>query len=437
MTPRFQPRWLDHAWADVGIKEAPGSASNPRILAYYKDAGHPGVTSDAVAWCAAFVGACLARSDIAATGSLMARSYLSWGETVEEPRLGAIAIFSRGTDPSLGHVGFVVGVSPNTLHILGGNQSDAVTIESFGTEQLLSLRWPLDIPAAPAAARTDGIFDQAVEHIFQMEGGFTDDPYDPGGPTNLGITLATYAAHKKVPLDDRTAPRLRAELRDLPKAIARTIYTERYWRPSCAHLLPPALALMHFDASVNHGVRSAARMLQQALDVEIDGEIGPITLEAARDADRPGALERYAAIRLERYRSLPHFWRFGRGWTRRVSETHKRAVTLLAEPPPPLPTPSTKPKEPSMSRTTQSPEPKWWGNSMTIWGAIITTLSSVLPAIGPLIGVDITGEMIRDLGQNLTQAIQAIGGVIGILLTIAGRMRAVQPLVRRDFNVKF
>lgn len=89
-----------------------------------------------------------------------------------------------------------------------------------------------------------------------------------------------------------------------------------------------------------------------------------------------------------------------------------------------------------MSEATPTSEPKWWGNSMTIWGTIITALSNVVPAIGPLIGIDITGEMIRDLGEGLTQAVQAIGGVIGILLTIVGRMRAVQPLMRRDVKLK-
>lgn len=438
MTPSFQPPWLGHAWADLGMKEAPGSSSNPRILAYFRDAGHPRISSEDVAWCAAFVGACLARSGLQPSGSLMARSYLAYGDELTEPRLGALAVFSRGADQSLGHVGFVIGATASALLILGGNQSEAVSIEAFGMDRLLGLRWPHKAPAngSPALQPSIPIFDRALEHVLQMEGGFTDAPYDPGGPTNFGITLATYAAHMKTPLNANTASQLRSELIALQISTARAIYAERYWRPSCAHHLPPTLALMHFDASVNHGVAAAARMLQQALNVEVDGEIGPITLGAARQANRRGALERYAAIRLERYRALPHYWRFGRGWSRRVAETQKLAMSLLAEPAPPLPTTTPKPKEQTMSEATPTSEPKWWGNSMTIWGTIITALSNVLPAIGPLIGIDITGEMIRDLGEGLTQAVQAIGGVIGILLTIVGRMRAVQPLMRRDVKLK-
>ena len=104
-----QPRWLELAWADLGVAEAPGAANNPRVVRYYADAGHPEVTADEVAWCAAFVGACLERAGVASTRSLMARSYLAWGEALDEPRTGAIAVLSRGSDPSLGHVGFLIG----------------------------------------------------------------------------------------------------------------------------------------------------------------------------------------------------------------------------------------------------------------------------------------------------------------------------------------
>lgn len=432
MTPTLQPTWLDRAWADLGVREATGPADDPRVVAYYRDAGHPEITSDSVAWCAAFVGACLARAGQTPSGSLLARSYLSWGEALEEPRLGAVAVFPRGADPALGHVGFLIGVTDRALIVLGGNQSDAVSVEAYPRDRLLGLRWP---SASPPSAAPATVFERALAHVFEMEGGFTDDPYDPGGPTNLGITLATYAAFRQMPLNAESGGRLKQDLQQLTKDTARDIYLARYWQPSMSHLMPPALAVMHFDASVNHGVAGAARLLQQALDVEVDGEIGPVTLSAARTRPLVASLDGYADIRLARYRSLPHFWRFGRGWTRRVQATQSLAVSLTDLPSPPLPPSLT--KDQPMTNDSTSAQPKWWGNSMTIWGTIITTLANVLPAIGPLIGIDITAEMIRDIGQNATQAIQAIGGLVGILLTVFGRMRAVQPLTRRDFNIKF
>ena len=54
-----QPRWLDFAWADLGVAEVPGAAGDPRIARYYADAGHSSIAGDDVAWCAAFLGACL------------------------------------------------------------------------------------------------------------------------------------------------------------------------------------------------------------------------------------------------------------------------------------------------------------------------------------------------------------------------------------------
>ena len=109
----------------------PGAANNPNVVRYYADAGHPEVRADEVAWCAAFVGACLERAGVGSTRSLMARSYLAWGQALDEPRTGAIAVLSRGADPSLGHVGFLVGLTASDIVLLAGNQGDAVSVQAF------------------------------------------------------------------------------------------------------------------------------------------------------------------------------------------------------------------------------------------------------------------------------------------------------------------
>ena len=79
---------------------------------------------------------------------------------------------------------------------------------------------------------------------------------------------------------------------------------------------------------------------------------------------------------------------------------------------------------------------KWWGRSMTVWGALLTLLSTVLPIAGPLVGLNITGEMVHAIGAHLTTIVQAIGGIIGIGLTIIGRVRATARLVRMPVNVR-
>jgi hypothetical protein len=79
--------------------------------------------------------------------------------------------------------------------------------------------------------------------------------------------------------------------------------------------------------------------------------------------------------------------------------------------------------------------PKWWGHSLTIWGTLITTLSTVVPVLGPALGVNITGDLIRQLGDNTVVMAQAVGGVAGTAMAIWGRIRATQPIERRQFTL--
>ncbi len=419
--------WPNGSVAHVFSAESPDSLRGPQFE---------------FAWCDAFAGAMLERSGTRATGSLRARSYLAWGSSIDVPRLGAIAVLSRGTDPALGHVGFLVGETDAGLVLLGGNQSNAVTVAAFERSRLLSLRWATAASAVAqhTALDTDAAFERALAHVLTMEGGFSDDPYDPGGPTNFGITLKTYANFVGTTLDASSHARLVAQLRAIPQENVRTIYRQRYWQPAGCEALPSGLDLFHFDAAVNHGVGGALRLLQQALGVEADGVIGPNTRRAIDTADPSQVIERYAALRERRYRALPHFWRFGRGWLNRVAATNLAARALLSARPPS--TPPTKPSsnhnqgvEP-MTDTASTPEPKWWGHSLTVWGAAVTAAAAILPALGPLIGLDITSEAVRQIGADVGAIVQAVAGVIGTLMTLYGRSRATAPLMRRDLSLR-
>ena len=74
---------------------------------------------------------------------------------------------------------------------------------------------------------------------------------------------------------------------------------------------------------------------------------------------------------------------------------------------------------------------KWWGASLTIWGAVMTALSTVLPVVGPLVGLDIPPELIHQLGDEVILLAQAVAGLSGTILTIYGRARATTALRRR------
>lgn len=429
-----QPGWLEQAWREFGEAEVSGVASNPRILALYRDAGHPSVTNDEVAWCAAFLGACLERAGLRGTQSLMARSYATWGRELAEPAVGAIAVLSRTADPALGHVGFLVGSSDDALYVLGGNQADAVSVSRFPRARLVTLRWPPTL--RDTAAETD-VFERALRHVLLMEGGFTDDPHDPGGPTNKGITLGVYAAWKGEDVSAQSAPRLRAALKQIPDAEVRDIYRQRYWRKAECESLPPALALMQFDTGVNHGPVTAIRILQEVVGTVVDGELGPATLAAVAAKPLLEILDAYAGNRRARYRAMPHFWRFGRGWLNRVDRTldlaHELAGTAAHA--------ANSKGDLTMTDdvatdATPASDGKWWGSSMTIWGAVTTGLAAVLPVLGPLLGLDLTADLITALGQQTVAAVQALVALAGTLMTIAGRARASQAIERRAFNVR-
>jgi uncharacterized protein (TIGR02594 family) len=116
--------------------------SNPRVNAYFDDVGHPALHDD-TAWCAAFVGAMLARAGLPHTGKLTARSYLDWGRpvAVEDAREGDLVIFWRGSpDGWQGHVGFFVRFEGTQIIVVGGNQRNQVSEARYPRGQLLGFR---------------------------------------------------------------------------------------------------------------------------------------------------------------------------------------------------------------------------------------------------------------------------------------------------------
>ncbi len=131
---------LQLAIAEIGTLEW-DNGSNPKVVGYYRDAGHPEVKDDDVAWCAAFVGAMLKRAGIVPSGQLTARSYLAWGEAVPIPqaRPGDIGIIPRGLAWQ-GHVFIIEKVSGATIQGVGGNQSDSVSRAKFPAASLLGVR---------------------------------------------------------------------------------------------------------------------------------------------------------------------------------------------------------------------------------------------------------------------------------------------------------
>lgn len=142
-----EPKWLVEARKHIGLHEIKGPQHAAEILQFWKDIKRGGINDDETPWCAAFVGAMLERAGIRSTRFESAMSYLEWGESLQTPALGCVAVLTREGG---GHVGFVVGCAPNgDLMLLGGNQSDQVCIRAFAPSRVTSYRWPNGSPDIP------------------------------------------------------------------------------------------------------------------------------------------------------------------------------------------------------------------------------------------------------------------------------------------------
>ena len=171
------------------------------------------------------------------------------------------------------------------------------------------------------------MFERAFRVVVGEEGGFTQDPAEPGNwtggatgrgecrGTRWGISAAAYPA---------------LDIAGLALADAHAIYRRDYWDRVCGDALPPGLALLVFDAAVNNGVGRAVRWLQAAAGVAQDGAPGALTLAAVR-ARAPLALcAEVQAQRLVFMAGLPGWGRYGLGWARRLSRLPFAAVGMEA-----------------------------------------------------------------------------------------------------------
>jgi lysozyme family protein len=172
----------------------------------------------------------------------------------------------------------------------------------------------------------DTRFDQCLGEVLRHEGGFVDHPADPGGATNMGITHKTLARWRGVS-PWWNLPK--TEVQRLTRSEAARIYRALYWTPCKSGNLPPGVDLAVFDFAVNSGPDRAIRALQSALNVVVDGQVGPLTLGAASKADAKALINALCDRRLGFLRGLKTFSTFGRGWTSRVAAVRATALAAM------------------------------------------------------------------------------------------------------------
>jgi lysozyme family protein len=163
-------------------------------------------------------------------------------------------------------------------------------------------------------------FDQAFERLLGHEGGYQRDPNDRGNwtggkpgrgtlkGTKFGISAMSYPAE---------------DIRNLTVERAKHIYKRDTWGPAGCDAIPVELKFDLFDTAVHSGVRQAVKFLQlsaQLPDYEVDGILGPITLQACLSVQPWRLLARFNGHRLDFLNSLKVWEYYHEGWSQRIAQ---------------------------------------------------------------------------------------------------------------------
>lgn len=157
-------------------------------------------------------------------------------------------------------------------------------------------------------------FNYAFPKVVIIEGGLSMDPKDPGNWTG-GDTGKGELKGTKYGISAKAYPKL--DIKNLTLDKARDIYKRDYWDATSCDLLPDPLSHFVFDAAVNQGVSAAQVLLQEALNVKIDGKIGPKTLAAAK-ASGPYEWAVFMRLRAYLYLKTKNVAIYGDGWFNRL-----------------------------------------------------------------------------------------------------------------------
>jgi len=180
-------------------------------------------------------------------------------------------------------------------------------------------------------------FPEALRLVLKHEGGYVNHPRDPGGATNLGITIGT-AKRYGVDMDGDNDTDI-VDIKMLTPSVASKIYKGEYWDKVAGDLLPSGLDYAVFDFAVNSGIGRAPKYLQAVLGVTQDGKIGPATLKAIQGKNVADLINQLCDRRLVFLKNLDTWGTFGRGWTSRVSGVRAAALAMSKAKPTALPTP--------------------------------------------------------------------------------------------------
>lgn len=161
---------------------------------------------------------------------------------------------------------------------------------------------------------TNKVLELCAKELMVSEGGYVNDPRDPGGETKYGISKKAY------PNED---------IKNMTQERAIYLFKRDYWDKCKCDNMPDALSIVVSDCAYNSGTTRANKILQECLGVTADGIIGPKTLGAIEKQDLQKLLWKYHDNRLNFLKSLSTWEVYGKGWKDRVDKIHDLATKYI------------------------------------------------------------------------------------------------------------
>jgi len=165
-------------------------------------------------------------------------------------------------------------------------------------------------------------FAACLELVLKEEGGYVNNPNDPGGMTNLGVTKRAWESWVQKTVSENV-------MQKLTPADVEPFYKAQYWMGVKGDQLTLGLDYAVFDLAVNSGVSRAVKFLQKLAVVPADGVLGQRSLEAIAEADARQMIDGMCEMRMDFLKTLSTFKIFGKGWSERVERVRFRAMTMV------------------------------------------------------------------------------------------------------------
>lgn len=148
-------------------------------------------------------------------------------------------------------------------------------------------------------------FLKNIDRVLGHEGRYVNDPNDPGGETNWGISKRAYP---------------NVDIKLLSRNDAISIYFRDYWVKIRGDRLPDGVAYQLLDSAVNSGITQSFRFLQRAIGVADDGIFGPHSQKVLLTVKESDFIMLFLAERIEFMTKLKNWPHHGKGWMRRIAQ---------------------------------------------------------------------------------------------------------------------